>query len=141
MNDDFLHQYQKPPRREFVDSLYKKISQKDRSKTTMLNRSLPALNRLAFALSVLGLAFTLALASSPSARAKFLEVIQDVGGLAYIQTTEYPGGSGPERIFPEKTMTLEQARQIFPAAVELPTYTPEGYTLNTEDVTVMVSSE
>jgi hypothetical protein len=140
MNDDFLHQYRKPPTREFSDKLYKTISQQERS-AAMLYRSIPTIRRLAAGFAVLGLVFTMLVASSPSARARFLDVVRNVGGLTFIETFEYPGGSGMEKLFPEQKMGLAQARQVFPIWVDLPEYTPEGFYLNTEDVTVMVASE
>jgi hypothetical protein len=138
MNDNFLHKYRKPPRQAFAESLYQTISTKDRS-DSMFARSAPPLKRIALGLTMLVLIFSLTLAVSPAARAKFLDVIRDVGGMDFVETVDYPGGSGPERLFPEKTMSLDEARQIFPVAVELPDFEPQGFQLKSDEMIVMAA--
>jgi hypothetical protein len=138
MNDDFLHQYRKPPRREFADRLFRQISAANR-RHEMLTQIKPLSRRLALSFAALCLVFTLALAVSPAARAKFLDVVRPVGGLTFIETLDYPGSKGPEKLFPEQKVTLAQAQESFPASFSLPAYVPQGMVFNPEDVTLMNS--
>jgi hypothetical protein len=138
MSDNFLHKYRKPPRQAFAESLYQTISTKDRS-DSMFARSAPPLKRIALGLTMLVLIFSLTLAVSPAARAKFLDVMRDVGGMDFIETVDYPGGRGAERLFPEQTMSLDEARRVFPTAVELPDFEPQGFRLKSDEVVVMAA--
>lgn len=70
-----------------------------------------------------------ALTFSPTARAAISEIVQNIGGLIFNQTAEYPGSDGPESIWPEETLTLADARAKLPFAFGLPAWMPEGYTL------------
>lgn len=139
MNDEFLRSYHKSPRREFSESLYRTITQKENHE--MLSRTVPTFKRLAFGLAVLCLAFSMALAFSPTARAKFLDMVREIGNMSFTETLDYPGGSGPETTFPEKKMSLAEAASAFPLPIRLPSYLPEGFEADLDQVSVMVSDQ
>jgi hypothetical protein len=140
MNDDFLHQYREAPRREFADNLYGQLSQKKR-RPTMGTGYNSTLKHLALGFAVVCLALAATAAFSPSARAKFLDVVREVGGLNYTETLDYPMVSpgGKEKLLPKKTMTLEDALQTFSTDIQMPTYLPEGYVLLEDEVKVVGS--
>jgi hypothetical protein len=66
-----------------------------------------------------------------------------VGGFSFTETVDYPMGRGPHllNLYPEQTMNLDEARQAFPAPISLPSYVPEGYVLDQDQLTVMVSPD
>ena len=76
MSDDFLIGFRKPPRREFADTLYKRISQQN--ETRALGFSTPIVRRLALSFAVASVAFAVLLAISPDVRAQVGEIIQKI---------------------------------------------------------------
>lgn len=87
--------------------------------------------RQALLTGLAGLALLVAmLMFSPTVRAAISEVVQNIGGLIFNQTNEFPDSAdGPESIWPEETMTLADARAKLPFTFSLPAWTPDGYTL------------
>jgi hypothetical protein len=124
MDDNFLKQYRKQPDQAFAEAVYRKISVEERRVSTM--------NKLVFAsifiLAVLG--FTLGV--SPRARGAALELIREVGGLRFMETSDYPGISENEEILGSTNVPLEEARRIFTGTISLPTFIPAGYNLDPE---------
>lgn len=125
MNDEFLYQFRKPPRREFAEALYARISRDERRALKV-----PAARRVALVMMVLVVGLGLAVLSSPSARASLGEVITEVGGIIFKPTDEYPGSREAVKVRPELTMTLEEAQETVPFAFSLPAWAPDGFEIN-----------
>ncbi|MCL4271027.1 MAG: DUF4367 domain-containing protein [Anaerolineales bacterium] len=82
MKDDFLYQFQKPPRKQFAADLYKRISQ------PMLNK--PALRRrLIYTFTALLVALIGTLSISPAARAMAADFLRQIG---IFNLSERPAG-------------------------------------------------
>jgi hypothetical protein len=124
MSDEFLKQFRERPRPEFAEALYQKINRP--------RRSIIMLKRLAFTAIALALAVATLFAVSPQARAAFLALIEEIGGIDFVVTEEYPGSGGRVETVPSEVVSLEEARQRLPYTFGLPTWVPEGYTLQSE---------
>jgi hypothetical protein len=81
-----------------------------------------------FLLAVLGFA----LGVSPRVRGAALELIQEVGGLRFMETSNYPGGDEGGEIVDSMQVSLDEVRLIFPGTISLPTFIPAGYSLDPE---------
>ncbi len=135
MNDDFLNKFRKPPRQEFANRLYAKISKRS---DTMFARNTPVLKRFCLALVVLCIAFVLALAVSPTARAAILGVIQNIGGRAFEEVEQNPYLDESADILPEQIMSLTDAQAVLPFTLSVPGWTPPGFTPQEDNVTVVL---
>ena len=124
MHDDFLKQYRKQPDQAFTEALYRKVQMEKRRVSTM--------KRLSLALVCLLAAFGIALGVSPQARGAALELIREVGGLRFMETSDYPGKGGKTEIVESTYLPLEEAMLIFPGTISLPSALPEGYSLDPE---------
>jgi hypothetical protein len=134
MNDKFLEDYRKPPRREFILALYQRL-QLDNTKADKMN--LKFYRSMAFGALTLLLVFTLVLAVSPTVRAQLLDFVTEVGGIGFIETGKYPGTAEREvTVIPSEMFTLATVRERIGFDLALPTWVPEGYTL-VDEVTVM----
>jgi hypothetical protein len=130
MNDDFLTNYRKTPRREFVAALYERIniSMKEQRKFTW--------KRLTFA-AALCLALAAALAFSPNVRAAFTYIFREIGGVTYLEEEPVAGMTVtplPESaitIVPEDILPLSEARERVSFEISLPTWAPEGFVMGT----------
>ncbi|MBN2086701.1 MAG: DUF4367 domain-containing protein [Anaerolineales bacterium] len=118
MNEDYLIRHQKPPRQEFAAELYRKISRPAPEKTGLATRVAPT--ALAFCV-VLAASFLASLA----ARAAVISLLRDIGGVAFFETTDYPGADRPASV-PEEILTLVEAQAQLPFSVGLPLWVPEG---------------
>jgi hypothetical protein len=125
MNDDFLTRFRKPPRREFAAALYQRIN------APMNTQNNFRVRRFTFAAAI-GVALIAALAFSPAARAAFNGLIRQIGGITYLEPEESqpPLPESEITIVPEEMLSLEQARTRVPFDIQLPSWTPEGYTLS-----------
>jgi hypothetical protein len=72
----------------------------------------------------------------PGLRARFEEIVKEIGGLTVKMTDIYPDTSDAN-IVPSDTMTLAEARARTELNFELPTWLPDGLTMRDE---VMVSN-
>lgn len=131
MNDQFLQNYRKPPRQAFVQALRRRLEIHQRKAEKMSTFHLRPV--LLGALTLI-LALALFFAISPAARAQLQDWIGQVGGVLFTATTRYPGG-GPVTTVDEDLLSIAEARETLPFAINLPTWVPEGYTLR-ERVTV-----
>lgn len=127
MNDDFLIRFRKPPRREFAAALYQRIN------APMNTQRNFRLRRFTFA-AALGVALIAALLVSPAARAAFNGLIRQIGGITYLEPEQDPD-QRPLRedevtLVPEERLSLEQARTRVAFDIQLPTWTPEGYSMS-----------
>ena len=128
MNDDFLTNFRKPPRREFAAALYKRID------TPMKTQSSINFRRMAFAVTILFTLFV-AFAFSPAARAALSYIFLEIGGVTYIEEDPAAGPTAtplPESaitIVPHETLPLAEAREKFPFEISLPAWVPDGYVM------------
>jgi Domain of unknown function (DUF4367) len=136
MNDDFLTQFRKSPRREFTANLYQRIN-KPMPKQSALNTTL--FRRTALAFGALAILLTLTLMLSPSARAFVGDQIRQFGGISLspVDSSEYENGAAPQPTIPAPAeITAELVNDAVEAAVlagftvKTPGYLPEGYTEN-----------
>lgn len=148
MNDDFMHALQKAPPHAFSRRLYRRIAGQSAGQGAGLDSEathpaprtglrLPTARQLGLGLAAICLALALTFAISPAARARINDVLNSVGGLIFSETTLYPGGSGPERTFPEQTVTAEQAAGMLPFSFNLPEWAPPGFVFEADRVVVM----
>jgi hypothetical protein len=84
MSDDFLHQFQKAPQREFAASLYERIS--NPMKITSRTRSLRSAVLAASVVMMIGAAFFL----SPASRAFAQDLLHQFGAFIFVQAPPEP---------------------------------------------------
>lgn len=125
MNDDFLKAFQRQPREEFAFSLYKRLS-RFQGGTERFKRPSFTLRTLAIGSVALILVLAGLLTTSPSVRAAIAEILRDIGGMTFVETSQYPGGNGPVETVPVEWMTLEEAQARLPHPIQLPAWLPEG---------------
>jgi hypothetical protein len=63
---------------------------------------------------------------SPAARAAVVSLIQEIGGVSFFETADYPGIDKPN-IVPEKNLSLTEAQAELPFSISLPGWVPEGF--------------
>jgi hypothetical protein len=130
MDDRFLKDYHKPPRREFQRALEQRLESQS-NKAEKMNTKV--YRPLAFGALTVFLALVLVLAASPAARAQVLEFVREVGGVSFTETGRYPGQ--PEHqvtIVPSETYTLATMHERVGYEISLPAWVPEGFTLDDE---------
>jgi hypothetical protein len=137
MNEDFLTNFRKTPRREFAAALYKRINIPMKTQSTIL------LRRVTFSAAI-GLALIAALAFSPAAQAALSYLMREIGGITYIQPDEASSEATPvpgqETTIREESMSLAEAQEVLPFAFSLPTWVPDGFVMG-PSVTVSYFSE
>lgn len=136
MNEDFLKRMRKPPRREFAESLYERISKPMNQPRYRIQPFV--LRRAALSLGVMGLLLLFTLMVSPSARAFAEDQIRQIGALIFrpadseattssaptaLPTVAAPGDTNP----PENATLLEDASRLAGFTVLEPGYLPDGY--------------
>lgn len=134
MNDDFLKSMRKPPRREFADELYERISKPMHQPRYRIEPLV--LRRAALTLGIASLLLLLTVMISPAARAFAEEQIRQIGALIFsyrpsgtevaptaLPTVPAPGDTNP----PENATLLEDASRLSGFTVLEPDYLPEGY--------------
>ena len=144
MNDDFLNRFRKPPRREFADTLYQRITK------PMPNQpKYPALRKIALTVAIFA-ALGAVLFFSPTARAFADSLIRQVGGYIFVQGPIQPNPDRAKAVIkkdaltPDQVATLEAAKlkggksetapdaagasALAGFAVLSPAYLPDGFT-------------
>jgi hypothetical protein len=117
MSDDgFLDLLHDPPSEAFAQSLYARLERRIQRRR---NRIL-AITASIFA----GLTLALGALHIPVVRAGVLSALEKIGGIQFMQTSEYPGG-GSVTTIPLTLMDLNAAREEF--GFSLPEWAPEGY--------------
>lgn len=139
MNDEFLNRMRKPPRREFADELYDRISE---PVVQPGYRTEPFVaRRVALAIGFASLLLLLTLMVSPAARAFAGEQIRQIGALIFRPidsassplpatsaqpTIPAPGDTNP----PENATLLEDASRLSGFQVLAPDYLPAGFAVD-----------
>jgi hypothetical protein len=134
MNDKKLHTFRRPPDDDYTEKLYQRL--------TILPQVQPApappnygrnrKNRLAWTFALL-LAGILIMAAVPGVRARFEDVIKQVGGLTLFMTEDFPGSDNPT-IIPDEIMPLEEARERIDFDFNLPAWVPDDLILQSDEV-------
>jgi hypothetical protein len=130
MNEDFLTNFQKSPRREFAAALYKRINIPMKTKSNLTFR------RIIFAAAIC-VTLLVAFAFSPVARAAWTYIFREIGGVTYLEEDPAAGPTAtplPESaitIVPEDVLPLDEARTRVPFEISLPTWAPEGFVMGT----------
>lgn len=89
---------------------------------------------LAWTVATVLLAFALVMLIFPSARAAVLEAILRISGITFVETERIE--TGDEVTWSEQIMSLAEAQATLPFAFKVPTWAPEGYVLNENEVAV-----
>jgi hypothetical protein len=133
MKDKYLHTFRREPNEEFTNSLHQRLMALPPAQTNLRPDSRPSRKtRLAWVLAVLLLMLSI-MAMIPAARARFEEIVQQIGGLTVLMTDIYPDTSDAN-IVPNDVMTLAEARARTELEFDLPTWVPEGLTMREEVV-------
>jgi len=133
MKDKYLHTFRREPNEEFTDRLYQQMMALSPAEINLRPASrLSRQTKLAWVLA--SLLFMLSImAMIPAARARFEEIVQQIGGLTVLMTDVYPD-SRDANIVPNDIMTLAEARTRTELKFDLPTWVPEGLTMRDEVV-------
>lgn len=130
MNEDFIKQFRRLPDTDFVENIHRRLERKERIQA--IKRS------SAFAALALIFGFGILMTFSSTVRAAVLQTIEEIAGLRFEVTTNYPGVSEEEvTVVPSEHLSLEDAQSRFPSPIVLPTYVPPGYERRA-DVTFVV---
>ena len=141
MDDKFLFQLHEEPDKEFSLNLQRSLFVIPASSSqTRLANFLSAIKSMrwvrATAILVIGL---LVLTTITPARALVANLIDQIGGLSFEVTEDYPGDdSGEITTINPNLLPLDEALAAFPYSIQLPAYMPEGYALNEEQVQIYV---
>lgn len=127
MSDDFLTILREPPRREFADGLYRKLSQLTESRAVPFG--MVTAKRLALALAILVLAFGGLFALSPEVRAQVGEAIKRIGGISYKETDQVAPMTLSAVTIQGKNVSLDEARSLVPYDLKVPTWVPSGFVM------------
>ena len=80
MNDQFLHQYRRPPGRKFAEALYARISSQSQvRRQSTISVSISPLRQMARSLNMIATAAIVVWALSPRVRTSVLEQVVRVG--------------------------------------------------------------
>lgn len=128
MNDEFLKEFRKSPRREFSATLFERINK------PMNKNNGFSFRRLAFA-TVICFVMIGSFMFLPNVRAAVSDLMQEIGGILYLapEETEAQVPTTSEEdvvIVPEETLSLEDAKAKLPFEVSLPTWAPEGFVMS-----------
>jgi len=130
MNDEFITQMHEAPRAEFADALYERISQQPRFAQTLWQR-------LTLRNSVIMIALLFIVAACVYAVVE--RGWHKVGGIwVNVQKTHTIEFTLPPETFEESVaqpqdiecLTVEEARQVLRFDIHVPTWAPEGFTLD-----------
>jgi hypothetical protein len=133
MKDKFLHTFRREPDQEFAQKLYQRLVTLPPAEAFPHSPSHPSRKmRRAWVFATLVFMF-LIIAMVPGVRARFEEILKQIGGLTVFITDQYPGVDDPT-IVPSDVLTLEEARARLDFEFNLPTWVPEGLTLSEDEV-------
>jgi hypothetical protein len=130
MNDDFLHQFRKPPRHEFVQALAARLAAQEKESTVNSTTQQVFFRRAALAGLALCLGLALLLAISPAVRAAAIQFIQYIAGYRFEQVEHLDGSEPGGSLLP--TARLDEVQRWLPFELRLPAWVPEGCVLSDE---------
>lgn len=133
MNDKYLHTFRRQPDPNLTDKLYQRLVAIPPAEAAPQPEPAPSRRmRLAWAFIVLVLTLFV-LAMVPGVRARFEDIVKQIGGLTVLITEDYPGTDNP-RIVPDDILTLEEARARLDFEFRMPTYIPDGLVLQEDEI-------
>jgi len=125
MNEDYLKQFRRSPDSKFVEKIHARLEKKQRLQVI---RNYSVFSALAV-MFLIGILMTF----SSTVRAEVLQTIEEIAGLRFDVTSNYPGDPDEEvTIVPSEYLSLIEAQNHFPSPVMLPTYVPQGYERQTD---------
>jgi hypothetical protein len=138
-DDDFLTKLNEPPRQEFADQLYRRITE-PMATPTQPSRRLAA-RRLAFAAALLALFFVASMALSPAARAFAGDILRQVGvitvapmpqasphsGDVALAPAPQPTAAPPQPGLAESASSADEAARLAGFTFAAPATLPAGY--------------
>ncbi len=138
MNDDFLTRMHKPPRSEFADELYQRISEPMSEQRFRIEPF--GLRRAAVSLGVITLLLAAVVMAYPPARAFAEAQFRQIGALIFRSPAADPAAAATvqptvpapgDTDRPEEASLLEDASRLSGFTVLAPGYLPAGYTVAT----------
>lgn len=120
MNEEFIKQFRRPPDFSFVEKIQMRLERKERIQV--------AKRYIVLSVLVLIFSFGMLMTFSSTARAEVLQTLEEIAGLQFDVTNNYPGDSDEDvTIVPSEYLSLKEAQSRFPSPIALPTYVPPGY--------------
>ncbi len=135
MNDDFLSQFRRPPRRAFARDLYARLDRERKPMMFTTPASRPVRWLAAGVAAFCLLSFTV-LAVSPEARAAAGQIIRTIGGVTFDEGTPPPDTTDAVIVRPDRK-TLAEVRGSLPFELRLPTWAPDGFMLEENEVQIV----
>lgn len=135
MKDQKLHTFRQTPDDAYTNSLYQQLTMLPSSHTAppqLPRYGRSRKQRLAWAFVIM-LGGILILAMVPGVRARFEDIVKEIGGLSVLLTEDYPFSDNPN-IVPDDIITLEEAAARLGSEFNLPAYIPEGMVLKTDEI-------
>lgn len=132
-DDDFLTRLNEPPRKEFADQLYRRITEPMATPTQAQPSRRLAARRLAFAAAVLALFFAASLALSPAARAFAGDILRQIGAISVAPVTETspvstaPTAEPPQAGEAQAAESAAEAARLAGFTFAAPAILPAGY--------------
>ena len=126
MNDQFLRDYYKYPDLKAIQNIENKLR---------LNREKYMINRIflslkpAVIISIVLILISALLLVSPVVRAQVNEWIQQIGGVFFLETKEYPGKGSPAQTIPYEQYSFDEVGKVLPFEIRLPHWMPEDFEL------------
>lgn len=134
MNDDFLIQYWRTPRRAFADDLFARLAP-ERAPTGYAGLVSSPVRAFAAGLAALVLIAATVLLATPGARAAVGQLIRTIGGITFHYVAS-PPDSSEATIVPHTVVSLAEARTTLPFELRLPAWAPDGYVLQEDEVRI-----
>jgi len=135
MNDKKFHAFRRTPDEAYADTLYQRLAMLPQSHTAAPQpeqHGRSRKTRLAWVVALL-LAGILVMAIVPGVRARFEDIVKEIGGLSLFITEDYPFSDNPN-IVPDDIITLEEAADRLGFEFNLPAYIPEGMVLKEDEI-------
>jgi len=125
MNENYLKQFRKSPDSQFIEKIHARLEKKERLQVIKKYFAFSALS----VIFLLGILMTI----SSTVRADVLRTIEEIAGLRFDVTSNYPGIPDEKvTIVPSEYLSLVEAQNRFPSPVMLPAYVPQGYERQTD---------
>lgn len=119
MNEEYLKQFRRMPDASFTEKIHARLARRERWQVIKRYTVFSAFASI--------FAFGMLMTLSSTVRASVLQTIEEIAGLRFDVTTDYPGDPGEEEIIaPHEYLSLEEAQSRFPSPVSLPAYLPQG---------------
>jgi len=142
MEDKFLYQLREQPNPEFVKSLRQKLTHLEKEPRWRLKVNFQSLvmnrkTRLIWLTAMLMVSLLAVITITP-ARAFITSLLTSIAGQSFEVTEDYPGDNHPggETIIEPQVVSLVEALTLFPHDISMPTYVPNEFVLDEENVLI-----